>query len=130
MLLDGLNKCIVIIYKGQLEACVSFNHSLGWADCIIFCFNGICLQASVSFNHSHGWGLSCDDWGIGFGVCALSYFKKEDEVIILEKDIYEDLGTNKIVIDVDGTDAILSVSAEEYLRVLSTKRQKSSLLYT
>ena len=56
--------------------------------------------------------------------------KKEDEVIILEKDIYEDLGTDKIVIDVDGTDAILSVSAEEYLRVLSTKRQKSSLLYT
>ena len=56
--------------------------------------------------------------------------KKEDEVIILEKDIYEDLGTNKISIDVNGTDAILSVSAEEYLRVLSTKRQKSSLLYT
>ena len=56
--------------------------------------------------------------------------KKEDEVIILEKDIYEDNGTDKIVIDVDGTDAILSVSAEEYLRVLSTKRQNSSLLYT
>ena len=51
-------------------------------------------------------------------------------LIILEKDIYEDLDTDKIVIDVDGTDAILSVSAEEYLRVLSTKRQKSSLLYT
>ena len=56
--------------------------------------------------------------------------KKEDEVIILEKDNYEDLGTDKIVIDVDGTDAILSVSSEEYLRVLSAKRQKSSLLYT
>ena len=56
--------------------------------------------------------------------------KKDDDLIILEKDIYEDIGTDKIVIDVDGTDAILSVSAEEYLRVLSTQRQKSSLLYT
>ena len=56
--------------------------------------------------------------------------KKEDEVIILEKDIDEDNGIGKIVIDVKGTDVILSASAEEYLRVLSTKRQKSSLLYT
>ena len=56
--------------------------------------------------------------------------KKESEVIILEKDIDEDEGIGKIVIDVDGTDVILSASAEEYLRVLSTKRQKSSLLYT
>ena len=55
--------------------------------------------------------------------------KKEDEVIILEKDIYEDLDIDKIVIDVDGTDVILSASAEELLRRLLTKREKSSLLY-
>ena len=55
---------------------------------------------------------------------------KKEDVIILEKDIDEDTGIDKIVIDVNGTDVILSASAEEYLRVLSTKRQKSSLLYT
>ena len=55
--------------------------------------------------------------------------KKKDEVIILEKHINEDEDLDKIVIDVGGTDAFLSVSAEELLRKLSIKRQKSSLLY-
>ena len=70
---------------------------------------------------------------VGAGLIAYSFVskkkKKEDEVIILEKDIYEDLGIEKIVIDVDGTDVILSASAEELLLRLLTKRQKSSLLY-
>ena len=56
--------------------------------------------------------------------------KDGGEVVVTAEDIYEDIGTDKIVIDVDGTDAILSISAEEYLRVLSTKRQNSSLLYS
>ena len=68
---------------------------------------------------------------LGAGLIAYSFVskKKEDEVIILEKDIYEDYGIEKIVIDVDGTDVILSASAEELLLRLLTKRQKSSLLY-
>ena len=58
-----------------------------------------------------------------------SHIPKKDEVIITEKDIWHDFSIDKIVIDVDGTEVILSASAEELLRRLSTKRQKSSLLY-
>ena len=63
---------------------------------------------------------------VGVGLIAYSFVskkkkkKKEDEVIILEKDIYEDLVIDKVVIVVDGTDVILSVSAEELLRRLLT----------
>ena len=55
--------------------------------------------------------------------------RKEDEVIITEKAILHDLSIDKIVIDVDGKDVFLSASAEELLRRLLTKREKSSLLY-
>ena len=70
---------------------------------------------------------------VGGGLIAF-YFrskkkKKEEEIIITEKDIWHDLSIDEIVIDVDGTDVILSASAEELLRRLSTKRQNSSLLY-
>ena len=71
---------------------------------------------------------------VGVGLIACSFVSKkkkhEEETITLEKDIFEDTGIDKIVIVVDGTDVILSVRAEEYMRRLLNKREKSSLLYT
>ena len=39
------------------------------------------------------------------------------------------IGIDKIAIDVGGKDVILSITAEEKLRKLLNKREKSSLLY-
>ena len=55
--------------------------------------------------------------------------KDEEEVVVTAEDIYEYDGIDKIAIDAGGKDVILSITAEEKLRKLLNKREKSSLLY-
>ena len=55
--------------------------------------------------------------------------KDEEEVVVTAEDIYEYNGIEKIAIDAGGKDVILSITAEEKLRKLLNKREKSSLLY-
>ena len=54
---------------------------------------------------------------------------EEEEVVVTAEDIYEYSGIEKIAIDAGGKDVILSITAEEKLRKLLNKREKSSLLY-
>ena len=86
---------------------------------------GIHLKAIVPFNYSLGWG--------GWVDCLLFCFLKKnekEEVVALAEDIYEDHGIDKVVIVAGGREVILSISAEELLRRLLNKREKSSLMYT
>ena len=53
---------------------------------------------------------------------------EEEEAVVTAYDIYEN-GIDKIAIDAGGKDVILSITAEEKLRKLLNKREKSSLLY-
>ena len=53
----------------------------------------------------------------------------EEEVVVTAEDIYEYDGIDKIAIYAGGKDVILSITAEEKLRKLLNKREKSSLLY-
>ena len=53
---------------------------------------------------------------------------EEEEVVVTAEDIYEN-DIEKIAIDAGGKDVILSITAEEKLRKLLNKREKSSLLY-
>ena len=69
--------------------------------------------------------------GLSTGV-IINYFgskKDEEEVVVTAEDIYEYNGIDKIAIDAGGKDVILSITAEEKLRKLLNKREKSSLLY-
>ena len=75
----------------------------------------MCLAASV---------------GVSAGLIVYYYgSKKEEEVVVTAEDIYEYNGIDKVAIDAGGTDVILSITAEEKLRKLLNKREKSSLLY-
>ena len=69
--------------------------------------------------------------GLSTGL-IIHYFgskKDEEEVVVTAEDIYEYSGIDKIAIDAGGKDVILSITAEEKLRKLLNKREKSSLLY-
>ena len=69
--------------------------------------------------------------GLSTGL-IIHYFgskKDEEEVAVTAEDIYEYSGIDKIAIDAGGKDVILSITAEEKLRKLLNKREKSSLLY-
>ena len=69
--------------------------------------------------------------GLSTGL-IINYFgskKDEEEVVVTAEDIYEYNGIDKISIDAGGKDVILSITAEEKLRKLLNKREKSSLLY-
>ena len=68
--------------------------------------------------------------GLSTGL-IIHYFgsKEEEEVVVTAEDIYEYSGIEKIAIDAGGKDVILSITAEEKLRKLLNKREKSSLLY-
>ena len=69
--------------------------------------------------------------GLSTGL-IIHYFgskKDEEEVVVTAEDIYEYNGIDKIAIDAGGKDVILSITAEEKLRKLLNKREKSSLLY-
>ena len=61
---------------------------------------------------------------------SFCFKKREEEVIAKAEDIYEDADIDKVVIDVGDQEIILSARAEELLRRLLIKREKSSLLYT
>ena len=68
--------------------------------------------------------------GLSTGL-IINYFgskKDEEEVVVTAEDIYEN-DIEKIAIDAGGKDVILSITAEEKLRKLLNKREKSSLLY-
>ena len=56
--------------------------------------------------------------------------KNEKEVIASSEDVYIDLHIDKVVIEAGGVEVTLSIRAEEYLRNILNKREKSSLLYT
>ena len=56
--------------------------------------------------------------------------KNEKKVIASSADVYIDLHIDKVVIEAGGVEVTLSIRAEEYLRNLLNKREKSSLLYT
>ena len=69
--------------------------------------------------------------GLSTGL-IIHYFgskKDEEEVVVTAEDIYEYNGIDKIAIDAGGKDVILSITAEEKLRKLLNKREKSSQLY-
>ena len=69
--------------------------------------------------------------GLSTGL-IIHYFgskKDEEEVVVTAEDIYEYNGIDKIAIDAGGKDVILTITAEEKLRKLLNKREKSSLLY-
>ena len=67
--------------------------------------------------------------GLSTGL-IIHYFgsKEEEEAVVTAYDIYEN-DIDKIAIDAGGKDVILSITAEEKLRKLLNKREKSSLLY-
>ena len=69
--------------------------------------------------------------GLSTGL-IIHYFgskKDEEEAVVTAEDIYEYYDIDKIAIDAGGKDVILSITAEEKLRKLLNKREKSSLLY-
>ena len=70
---------------------------------------------------------------VGLSTGLIVYYfgskKDEEEVVVTAEDIYEYNGTDKIAIDAGSKDVILSITAEEKLRKLLNKREKSSLLY-
>ena len=69
--------------------------------------------------------------GLSTGL-IIHYFgskKDEEELVVTAEDIYEYSGIDKIAIDAGGKDVIFSITAEEKLRKLLNKREKSSLLY-
>ena len=69
--------------------------------------------------------------GLSTGLIIHYFGSKKDgeEVVVTAEDIYEYNGIDKIAIDAGGKDVILSITAEEKLRKLLNKREKSSLLY-
>ena len=77
--------------------------------------------------------LVCLAAAVGVSTGLIVYYfgskKDEEEVVATAEDIYEYNGIDKIAIDAGGTDVILSITAEEKLRKLLNKREKSSLLY-
>ena len=77
--------------------------------------------------------LVCLAAAVGVSTRLIVYYfgskKDEEEVVATVEDIYEYNGIDKIAIDAGGTDVILSITAEEKLRKLLNKREKSSLLY-
>ena len=70
---------------------------------------------------------------VGLSTGLIIYYfgskKDEEELVVTAEDIYEYSGIDKIAIDAGGKDVILSITAEEKLRKLLNKREKSSLLY-
>ena len=75
--------------------------------------------------------LTAASVGLSTGL-IIYYFgskKDEEEVVVTAEDIYEYNDIDKISIDAGGKDVILSITAEEKLRKLLNKREKSSLLY-
>ena len=66
--------------------------------------------------------------GLSTGLIIHYFGSKEEELVVTAEDIYEN-DIDKIAIDAGGKDAILSITAEEKLRKLLNKREKSSLLY-
>ena len=75
--------------------------------------------------------LTAASVGLSTGL-IIYYFgskKDEEEVVVTAEDIYEYDGIDKVAIDTGDTDVILSITAEETLRKLLKKREKSSLLY-
>ena len=66
--------------------------------------------------------------GLSTGLIIHYFGSKEEEVVVTAEDIYEN-DIDKIAIDAGGKDVILSITAEEKLRKLLNKREKSSLLY-
>ena len=75
--------------------------------------------------------LTAASVGLSTGL-IIYYFgskKDEEELVVTAEDIYEYSGIDKIAIDAGGKDVILSITAEEKLRKLLNKREKSSLLY-
>ena len=69
--------------------------------------------------------------GLSTGL-IIHYFgskKDEEEAVVTAEDIYEYYDIDKIAIDAGGKDVILSITAEEKLRKLLNKREKSSQLY-
>ena len=75
--------------------------------------------------------LTAASVGLSTGL-IIYYFgskKDEEEVVVTAEDIYEYNGIDKVAIDAGGKDVILSITAEEKLRKLLNKREKSSLLY-
>ena len=75
--------------------------------------------------------LTAASVGLSTGL-IIHYFgskKDDEEVVVTAEDIYEYSGIDKIAIDAGGKDVILSITAEEKLRKLLNKREKSSQLY-
>ena len=70
--------------------------------------------------------------GTSAGLTAYYFVSKknEEEVIATAEDIYEDPDIDKVVIVAGDQEIILSTRAEELMRRLLNKREKSSLLYT
>ena len=73
--------------------------------------------------------LTAASVGLSTGLIIHYFGSKEEEVVVTAEDIYEYNGIEKIAIDAGGKDVILSITAEEKLRKLLNKREKSSLLY-
>ena len=75
--------------------------------------------------------LTAASVGLSTGLIVYYFGSKKDEkeVVVTVEDIYKYNGIDKIAIDAGGTDVILSITAEEKLRKLLNKREKSSLLY-
>ena len=77
--------------------------------------------------------LACLAASVGVSAGLIVYYsgskKEEEEVVVTAEDIYEYNGIDKVAIDAGGKDVILSITAEEKLRKLLNKREKSSLLY-
>ena len=72
--------------------------------------------------------LTAASVGLSTGLIIHYFGSKEEEVVVTAEDIYEN-DIDKIAIDAGGKDVILSITAEEKLRKLLNKREKSSLLY-
>ena len=77
--------------------------------------------------------LVCLTVSVGVSTGLIVYYfgskKDEEEVVVTAEDIYEYDGIDKVAIDTGGKDVILSITAEEKLRKLLNKKEKSSLLY-
>ena len=77
--------------------------------------------------------LVCLAASVGVSTVLIVYYfgSKKDggEVVVTAEDIYEYNGIEKVAIDAGNKDVILSITAEERLRKLLNKREKSSLLY-
>ena len=69
--------------------------------------------------------------GVSAGLITYYYAKEKNKkgVVVTADDIYHYNGIDNVVIDVGGTDVILSITAEEMLRKILNRKEKSSLLY-